>query len=107
MNSGALRHRVTIQAQTAAQDRYGENLPTWADVATVWASVSQLTERQISEAQARMTTTTATHEIRMRYRPGLSVTNRLVYAGRCFAINRIDDVDGRHRELTIIATEAV
>lgn len=40
MQSGRLRERVTIQAETVTRDVSGEELRTWVDEATVWASVT-------------------------------------------------------------------
>lgn len=39
MKAGDLRERVQIQRATITRDAFGEERPSWATVATVWAKV--------------------------------------------------------------------
>lgn len=42
IQAGNLRHRITIQRETTTRDAYGSEVKTWADLATVWASLDPL-----------------------------------------------------------------
>jgi SPP1 family predicted phage head-tail adaptor len=116
-----LSRQVQFIAPTSAQDSSGENTPTWTNViATVWAEIKPLTGRQLALAQANTITSTATHQVRVRYRTELvgQVNYRIQYAGgfttdgstaavRYFRINSIVDTETAHMELLITATEVV
>lgn len=79
MDGGALNKRLTIEAPTAARDEFGQDNPVWSPVATVWAGIKPLSGRQLALAQANTITATSTHQVTIRYRPGLKVTHRLKY----------------------------
>lgn len=109
MEAGTLNRRITFLAPTAVRDSYGEDDPTWAEVCTVWASLKPLTGRQLALAQANTATSTATHEIRVRYRADLEgkVNFRVRYGERSYSINSILNMEEANRELRIAATEVV
>ncbi len=49
------------------QDSFGQDVPTWTDVATVWAAVQPLRGQNLALAQAFTLSQTATHKITIRY----------------------------------------
>lgn len=51
IKAGQLRHRITLQVSTTTRDDYGGTIQTWADVATVWASVDPLSPTQMVGAK--------------------------------------------------------
>lgn len=51
MNIGKLDRRVTLQSASIVKDATGGPVETWADVATVWANVYDLSGKAINEAQ--------------------------------------------------------
>ena len=90
MRAGRLRHRVTIQEKSVSQNSFGEEVITWTDVKTVWASIEPLRGREyieLRQAQADVTT-----RIRMRHWPGNSQASgitpsmRLAHGSRVFEI---------------------
>lgn len=90
MKAGMLDKRVTIQAPSeGAQNEYGEPVEPWADVATVWASVSPLNGKELTFARQRQAN--VTHEVRMRYRSDLTITpaNRLKMGNRVLHIESV------------------
>ena len=81
MVAGKLRQRLVIETPTRNRDEYGENLPTYAPLATVWCSIKPLRGQQLALAQQSSITATATHEIRMRYRDLKIGFHRLKFGG--------------------------
>ena len=69
--AGQYRHLITIQASTPSRSTRGENRPGWSDVATVRAMVKSLSAAQRAANAASTVNTTATHTIRIRYRPDI------------------------------------
>lgn len=107
MQSGRLRHRVTIQEQAVIRNSYGEEIVTWVDVATVWASVLPGSSGERFLASASREQATATHTVRIRYRAGLNPKMRLIWDGRTLNIESIIDPDGRRRDLVLLCNEVV
>lgn len=92
MRAGDLRHRVTIQAATEIQDAYGEAIPTWTDVSTVWASVEPLSGREY--LAARQEQQEVRTRITIRWRPGMKPGNRVLWTdhGGVTHVYDIEDV---------------
>jgi SPP1 family predicted phage head-tail adaptor len=102
--AGRLRHRVTIEQLTAAQNTFGEEEPRWQSVTTRWASIAPLSGRELFTAQ--QVYAEATHGVRLRYLAGLTPKMRLVYRDRVFNIESIRNADERRAVLDLIVTEA-
>lgn len=103
MEAGRLRQRVTIQEKDPTQDEYGEEVPTWSDVATVWAAVEPLRGREFLEAQrvgAEVTT-----RIRIRYRDGIVPEMRVVWGDHVYDIEAVIPVKERQREIHLMCKE--
>lgn len=104
MKAGPLRHRVTIQEKAGTgQDGYGEDLPVWSDVATVWAAVEPLRGREFLEAQragAEVTT-----RIRIRYRDGIEPEMRVSWGDHTYDIEAILHIEERQREIHLMCKE--
>lgn len=88
MRAGQLRHRVVIQSKSVSQNGFGEEVVTWVEVVTVWASVEPVRGRELIEAgqdvAERMT------RIRMRYQQVLPEW-RVVWLDRA-GVTRVYDV---------------
>jgi SPP1 family predicted phage head-tail adaptor len=98
-----MRDRVAIKSQTSVRSPSGETTMSWdTTVATVWASVSGLSSRDILQAQ--QANVIATHRIRIRYRPDVTHTNRLAWRGRTMEIAAVVERDNR-TALEILARE--
>lgn len=105
MRAGQLRQRVTIQEKSVTRNSYGEEVITWSDVATVWASVEPLSGREFLDAQragAEVTT-----RIRIRYRSGIAPEMRVTYGDHVYDIKAVIDVEERHREIQLMCREVV
>ena len=105
MRAGRLRHRVTIQEKSAAQNTTGEEIATGADVATVWAAVEPRRGSEFAElerAGAQITT-----RIVMRYRDGILPEMRVVFGSHVYDIRSVVHVDERGRELQLMCRELI
>lgn len=88
MRNGKLRHRVLIQQPTQVQDMVsGEEVPGWADVASVWASVEPLSAREFIAAQAGQSEITA--RVVIRHRADIDATMRILYRGQVYNIHGV------------------
>lgn len=80
--------------------RTGETQQHWLEVATVWAAVEPLNGREFFAAA----TTVAEVEtrIRIRYRPGLSVADRINHEGTLHNIQTVINPRSGDRELVLM-----
>lgn len=86
MRTGALRHRVELQARTVAPNAVGEAVETWATYATTWASVRPLSGRERFTSQ--QFAAEVTHEIMIRWREARpKAQDRVIFDGRIFRID--------------------
>lgn len=101
-----MRERVEIQARTTAPDSYGQPIPTWATVATVWGKVEPLSGREAWQAQS--VRPDVTHKVSVRYYAGLTPKHRFRVDGtRVFSIEAVLDIEDRHRVMECMCKEEV
>jgi SPP1 family predicted phage head-tail adaptor len=105
MRAGLLDKRVTLQQQTTTRNSLGEAVVGWTDVATVWASIEPLQGREMWAQMQVQSEITA--RIRIRYRPGVVASMRVVYGTRIFTISSVIDANERHAELQLMCSEGV
>lgn len=94
---------MTIQEKSVAQNTTGEEVITWADVATVWAAVEPLRGSEFAElerAGAQVTT-----RIVMRYRSGILPEMRVVFGTHVYDVRSVVHVEERGRELQLMCRE--
>lgn len=86
MNPGELRHRITFQEKSKQQNEYGEEIDSWVNVKTVWASVNPMSAKEFFAAEK--TSSEVTHKIFMRYIPDLKITSdmRIKFKDRTFEL---------------------
>jgi len=75
VRSGDLRHRVEIQAATTDTSTI-DHAPTWAPVATVWASIVAKSGTEAEKGEQVKATTD--YEITIRHYDGLTSAHRIV-----------------------------
>lgn len=105
MQAGRLRERVTIQQQSVSRDSYGAEIVTWADVATVWASVLPKASAERFIVGAAQDLAKISHAVRIRYRTGITPKMRVSWGGRFLYVQTVTDPDGRERELILLCEE--
>ncbi len=98
-SAGKLDRRITLQAPNLAQDAAGEPVPSWADVATVWAAVVPLRGRELIAAQSEVPS--AAFKVRIRWRSDLTEAMRIQHGGQAYGIQQIAEL-GRREGLELL-----
>jgi len=102
--AGTLRHRITIQSRSTAQDSSGGQSDAWTDFAVnVRSYIRPLSSHELIAAKGVQSETS--HEITIRYRPDIIAAMRAVYNGRYFNLGPPRNTDERNIELIIPAVE--
>lgn len=105
MRAGRLRHRVTFQEKTLTQNEYGEAIETWADMATVWASVSPRGGREaLTQAEE---TQTLRVDIRARSRDDVTPEMRATWNGHTYDIEQVVRFDEAGRDMLAVGVEVL
>jgi SPP1 family predicted phage head-tail adaptor len=105
MRAGKLRHKVTIQDYTESQDSYGTVTKTWADYATVWASIEPVKGREFWESQQINAEVTA--KVILRYLEGVTPKMRVKHGSRIFQVISVINPEERNRELQLMVKEVI
>ena len=95
MNIATLRERVTLERPVRTPDGGGGAGVTWETVAALWAHVAPITgEERLRHDQlaGRLT-----HEVFIRYRPGVLPAMRFRLEDRIFDIVAVVEVERRTR----------
>jgi SPP1 family predicted phage head-tail adaptor len=104
MQSGDLKHRITLQYPTVAKDATGAPVTTWNDAATVWAAIWPISANETVQANA--TTMVISHRIRIRCRSVVRGSWRVKYGVRYFAIASIINPNMANEWLDLMCKEA-
>lgn len=96
---GNLRERVTVQDYTTVDDGYGNQVPTWVDLATVWARVEPIKGREAFIAGGIRNPSTV--YIHIRHLEGIAPDLRAIHNGKLYNIKRVWNADERGRYLTL------
>lgn len=106
MKAGKLRHRITLQAQSATQDAFGGQANTWTDVATVWAEIITLEGRELLAAQA--VHNESRYKIRIRgIAGGVNPAWRVKFGSRYFNILNAMNAEERGIEWQLLCSEGL
>lgn len=105
MRSGRLKHKGKIEVKVKTQDAAGGATETWQKHADVWFGIKPLNgnEKYVSHEKYA----TATHEITIRYVPGVKPDMRLVWGVRIFEINSALNIKEENKMLQLIVEEDV
>jgi SPP1 family predicted phage head-tail adaptor len=108
MRAGELRHLITLQTpSTATPDGDGGFTNTWADLATVWASIVPATARDLERVVAGTVQSSATHLVTIRYLAGVTTKTRVVFGSRLFSVTGVQNPDERNISLVLVCQESV
>lgn len=93
MRPGTMDRRVTLERFTSVEDEYGDEIKTWAPLATVWAEVRQQGGKEFLAAD----TINAVRRVVffLRWIPGLTVLDRVAYDGRHHDIEEVREIGRR------------
>jgi len=109
MGIGAMRHRITFQAENPVSDGAGGQGDPWASpsvVATVWANIKPKSGNE--RFHGEQIEAAVTHMITIRHRTDITAKHRILFGARLFNIRSIRDRDDeRTRYQVIMAVEGV
>lgn len=107
MQAGRLRHRVTIEELLTEQDSDGATVEAWTPIGPpVSAEIVALSGRELIAAQAVQSKVST--RIRIRYRPGIKPSMRVVHRDAIYNIEVvIPDMGSGVRSLTLPCTSGV
>jgi len=106
MLAGQLRHRITIERATLTQNAFGEQVQTWATLATVWARVEPITGKE--RFAALQTQSDVDSRILCRYYStlaALAANDRITWGSKTYDIRSVVNTEERNKELQIFATQ--
>ncbi|HEY8566593.1 MAG TPA: phage head closure protein [Beijerinckiaceae bacterium] len=98
MRAGNLDREITLQRLTETLDAYGVPHEAWTTLAVVRAQVLQASMEEFRRAQGTSTETTTV--FRIRYVDGLTVADRVLYAGQVHDVKELKEI-GRRRGLDL------
>lgn len=107
MRAGKLRHRVTFERKSAAQNAGGEQIVTWTPAATVWASVDYLTGREYRAADGEQAQMDVRVTTRYHNRDINPAQYRVTHKGRVFDIVSVAWPEDRDILMVVIGKENV
>lgn len=93
MRAGRLNKRITIQSPATGQDATGEPTTGWTDVATVWASIVDVSGREYVAAGGLQNS--AQTKITIRYRAGIVPSMRVVHGSDAYNVEAVLGQDKR------------
>ena len=99
MRAGQLKHRITIQRPTGAQDAWGTPEPQgWEDVALVWSDIRYQSGSESIRAGADVSIVRAS--VRIRWRTGVDAGMRVLHGGQVFDVEAVlPSADRKHIDL--------
>ncbi len=100
MRAGDLDQRAKIQALESGQDALGQPFNTWLDIAEVWCAFEPLTGREYLAAGAMVSAVEV--RVRMRYRPGINSSMRVIHDGETYGIGAVIHVKSARQELQLM-----
>jgi len=104
IRAGELRHRIQLVKPTLLQDASGGFEEDQANVvATVYAKIEALSGRELYAAQQKVSE--VSHQITIRYMPGIDATLNIRFGGREFQIQYVENPDERTKMLILLCIE--
>ena len=97
---GRLSERITLQQKSVTRNGIGEEVETWADVATVWAEPIPLRGREFYAAN--QTQQAVDVRFRIRDRAGVTPDLRLVWRSEPYDVTGVIPGTGQYLGLTEI-----
>src|SRR5688572_13035679 len=104
MRAGKLDRRVTIERAVMTTDGYGQDVPSWATLTTVWASKEDIRDAERMAAQQVGSTITTRFQIRWSSLVAdLTPADRIVYGERTYQVVAVKEI-ARREGLEVTAT---
>lgn len=107
MQAGRRDRRVTLQRATTVQSALGTEIPSWATLATLWASREAISGVERYRAEQVGATVTARFQVRWNaITSGLRRADRLICEGVTYEITGLKEI-GRRVGVEITAAAAL
>ncbi len=105
VSAGELDRWVAIESPPAepGSDDHAEPADRWRVICETWAAVKPLSSRE--QLLARQVVSSATHKVRIRWRPGITATMRIAYRGRTLYLEGPPQEIGRQQGLEMLCVE--
>ena len=105
VEAGKLRHPIELQSQDRTPDGIGGFTVTWVTYRMPWAWIRPTSGNETvvgDQIQAAIT-----HDIVIRYQPGVLAEDRVLFGERTFNIRSVINVEERSRWLQLRCEEGV
>ena len=103
METGRLRHQISIQQNTATVDAAGQPGVDWQTIRQPWAEVKPVVGGENFNGSQILAG--VTHLVTIRYQSGISPTMRVLYGSRILHIESVLNIDERNRETRLQCKE--
>lgn len=110
ISAGMLTRRIKIQRPSTIKDSVGAPCRSWLDVATVWADIQPLSEKEA--VIANRISAELSHQIIVRYQslfdnPQQVAQMRVLYKARIFNIHSALNEDEKRTQIILLASEGL
>ena len=87
MQAGKLNRRITIRQQSTTLDAYGQEIASWTDLCSVWASIATL--NGLETVRSGIELSLIRSSMRIRYRLGITSDMRVLYGADLYEIEAV------------------
>lgn len=105
-DTGSRDARITIQTPTSTYNATGEEIITWADVATIWAGVTYPKTNSTERFEGDQQVVTTSVIFNIRYRDDFNEKDKIVFRDEDYDILNIRYI-GRNREIDIVTEKRI
>lgn len=98
-----LRHQILIREKQLVDDGYGGQTETLVTIHDTWAAIWPVSAKEARESMR--TESNVTHNIRIRYRTGITHAMIVVFGTRTFEIKGIVNIEERNILLDLVCNE--
>jgi SPP1 family predicted phage head-tail adaptor len=102
ITAGDLKDRLTLKSPTYTPDGQGGNTVTYSDYGVVWCMAKPATNTRALEQAQLIFNDAMRFTIRVSQVP-ITADWQIVFNDNTFIIHTIDDIEGRHQYLSILA----
>lgn len=97
MRAGELDHKITLQQISVTRSALGDEIKTWATLATPWAKVIPVSGREFANATAEARFSGKVNRFRIRYLAAArkDTALRVLYDGDTYDIKHIAEIGRR------------
>lgn len=106
--SGRARKKIDIERPVTTKGSQGGQVTNWeVFLPRIWAGITNLSGNERRSTSSGGEVPEARTEFRIRYRPGLETTMRILYNGKKYNIKHIKDFEEEHNWLILTADTGV